>query len=70
MKDCKDLDNTPIITFINANALSNLVTLNTLKVLNILTLLNADTALAPPDKNIISTSDMVTIEPSNRFILS
>lgn len=53
-----------------AKDLSNFVTLSTLKVLNILILLNADMALLPPERNIISIRDIKTIEPSKTFIIS
>jgi len=48
INDDKDLETTPIITFIKANALNNFVTLKTLNVLKILTVLKAPTALPPP----------------------
>ena len=44
IKDCKERETTPIITFINANDRKSLVTLKTRKVLNIRTDLKADTA--------------------------
>ena len=70
---------TLIITFINAKALSNLVTLKTLKARNILKTLTVLKALtAEPDYVVSddyvgitnSTTESITISPSNRFILS
>ena len=65
-----DLDSTPIITFIKANERSNLVTLNTLNVLNIFTLLNAELALDDSVRKIISTNEIIAIDPSKTFIKS
>jgi hypothetical protein len=65
------LATTDIITAINANDLSNLVTLRTLNVRKILTDRNALTALPDdPLNKVISKMDKDTIVPSKQFILS
>lgn len=61
---------TLIIVPINSRPRRSRVTLNTLNVRNILTDLKAETALLPPLKIIISMIEIITIHPSNKFILS
>lgn len=59
-----------MITYIKDNALKSLATRKTLKVLKILITRKPEIALLPPEMKINSTRDIITIIPSNKFIMS
>lgn len=60
---------TPMITFIQANDLNRRVTLKTRKVLRVRSTFNALNVVLPEDR-VISITLIMTINPSNIFILS